>query len=319
MPKVAKRKLNMTRMKRIVRYRTIKTSRQLVLIYSRYKRNRKKYRVSQPAVFPAYTCKNCFHEIQPQEFVDDCGICTQCGEYLRLSAIDRIMLIADIGSFHELYAQMKSENILSFPGYEEKLKTAMQETGNNEGFVCGTARIGGQRCAVGVLDPNFMMGSMGSVVGEKLVMLFEYAINYSLPVIIFSASGGARMQEGVLSLMQMARVSFAVSKHSREGLFYLSILTNPTTGGVLASFAMQGDIIIAEPKATIGFAGKRVIEGTLNHTLPSNFQTAEYCLSNGQIDAIVDRRKLRQIIADLLYVHSKKEKFFEKRRSVKNG
>lgn len=319
MPEVKKRKLNMTRMKRIVKYRTIKTSRQLVLIYSRYRRNRKKYKANAPAVFPSYTCKNCFYEMPTQEFIDDCGICTRCGEYLRLSAIDRIMLFVDAGSFNELYTQLKSKNILNFPGYEEKLDKAMRETGNNEGFVCGTARIGGQKCAVGVLDPNFMMGSMGSVVGEKLVMLFEYAINYSLPVIIFSASGGARMQEGVLSLMQMARVSFAVAKHSKEGLFYLSVLTNPTTGGVLASFAMQGDIILAEPKATIGFAGKRVVEGTINQTLPSNFQTAEYCLINGHIDAIIDRRKLRRIIADLLYVHAKKESFFERRRSVRNG
>jgi len=198
---------------------------------------------------------------------------------------------------------MKSVDPLGFPKYEEKLKEAMKESGINEAVVWGTAEIEGESTVLCVMEPNFIMGSMGSVVGEKITRAFEYAIENRLPIIIFCASGGARMQEGILSLMQMAKTSAAAKRHSDKGLLFVSVLTHPTTGGVTASFAYLGDIIIAEPQALIGFAGPRVIEQTINQKLPAGFQRAEFLLEHGMLDKIVPRTLMRETLANILKLH----------------
>lgn len=200
---------------------------------------------------------------------------------------------------------MTSTDILSFPGYKQKLETTKKVGGENEAVICGTATIDGLPCCLFVMEPYFMMGSMGTVVGEKITRLFEYAAEHRLPVVGYTVSGGARMQEGILSLMQMAKTSGAVKKHSEAGLFYLAVLTDPTTGGVTASFAFEGDIIISEPGAVIGFAGARVIEQTTRKKLPEGFQTAEFLLEHGFLDAIVPRSVQKQTISTLLKLHTK--------------
>lgn len=203
---------------------------------------------------------------------------------------------------------MLEENPLAFPGYENKLKIAKEKTGLDEAVVTGAAFINKHKVALCVMDSNFIMASMGKVVGEKLTRAFERATVEKLPLIVFTASGGARMQEGIMSLMQMAKVSVAVSNHSKAGLLYITVLTDPTTGGVTASFAMQGDIILAETGATVGFAGKRVIEQTIKAKLPEGFQTAEKVLENGFIDKIVARKDLRRALQHLLLLHAPAEK-----------
>ena len=190
-----------------------------------------------------------------------------------MKARNRIRMIADKGSFHELYSGIKADNPLNFPGYKDKIETVRSASGEQEAVVCGTATLGGQKCCLFVMESYFMMGSMGSAVGEKITSLFEYAVQYRLPVIGFTVSGGARMQEGLLSLMQMAKTSAAVRLHSDAGLLYIAVLTDPTTGGVTASFAMEADIILAEPGATVGFAGARVIEQTTKKSLPDGFKS----------------------------------------------
>ena len=219
----------------------------------------------------------------------------------------RIALISDDKSFRELYAQVKTGNPNSFPGYEKKVEANRLKTGQQDAVVTGTCRIGGVKTAVAVMDKRFLMGSMGIAVGEKITRLTEYAMKRKLPLIIFAASGGARMQEGLFSLMQMAKTSAALKRHSDEGLLYISVLTDPTTGGVTASFAMLGDIILAEPKALIGFAGRRVIEGTIKQKLPDEFQTAEFSLDHGFVDAIVDREQLPQTLMTILKLHNCKK------------
>ena len=196
-----------------------------------------------------------------------------------------------------------SRDILDFPGYDQKLRNARLSSREKDAVVCGTAEIGQYPCALFVMDPNFMMGSMGTVVGEKITRLFESAAELHLSVVGFTVSGGARMQEGILSLMQMAKTSAAVRRHSNAGLLYLTVLTDPTLGGVTASFAMDGDIIMAEPGATIGFAGPRVIEQTIRKKLPQGFQTAEFLLDHGFVDLIVPRHEQRETIASLLRLH----------------
>ena len=207
------------------------------------------------------------------------------------------------GSFQELDADVTSVDFLSFPGYAEKLEKARKTTGENEAVLCGTAAIGGMFCATFVMDSSFIMASMGSAVGEKITRLFEFALAQRLPVIGFTASGGARMQEGVVSLMQMAKCSGAVKRHSEAGLLYIAVLTDPTTGGVTASFAMQADIILAEPNALIGFAGRRVVEQTTGSQLPGNFQRAEFLCEHGFVDAVIERRALPVTLGNLLYLH----------------
>lgn len=245
----------------------------------------------------------------------DLFICPSCGKYLRIGARDRINMLCDRGSFTELFAEYKSRDFLSFPGYADKLTKAETTTGEKEAVICGTAKLGGEPCALFVMDPRFIMASMGSVVGEKITLIFEKALELGYPVIGFTASGGARMQEGIISLMQMAKVSGAVSRLSETGLAYITVLTDPTTGGVTASFAMQGDILIAEPDALIGFAGRRVIEQT-GATLPDNFQRAEFLLEHGFIDCIITRDRLKETLSDLLRMNHRQD--FPRKRGKLN-
>lgn len=233
-------------------------------------------------------------------------VCPSCGYHYRINARTRIKAICDKGSFQELEMNIQTENPLNFPSYANKIESARAASGQMEGVVCGTATICRQPCAVFVMDPQFMMGSMGSVVGEKITRLFEYATEHDLPVVGFTASGGARMQEGILSLMQMAKTSGAVHFHSDKGGLYITVLTDPTTGGVTASFAMLGDIILSEPNALIGFAGRRVIEQTTKKKLPEDFQRAEFLQDCGFVDAIVPRTELRATLERLLKQHSRR-------------
>ena len=215
----------------------------------------------------------------------------------------RLRMLVDKGTFRELFAGVEGHDPLGFPGYQEKLEQVQSASNETEGVLCGTARIGGQPCCLFIMEPYFMMGSMGTAVGEKITRLFEYATAHRRPVVGYTVSGGARMQEGLLSLMQMAKTSGAVGRHSQAGLFYCTVLTDPTTGGVTASFAMEGDIILAEPGATVGFAGARVVEQTTRKALPKGFQTAEFLLKHGFVDAIVPRRDQQAVLANLLQIH----------------
>ena len=250
-------------------------------------------------------CTACRAEFSPKQMKRAMMVCPSCGQHLRMDARARIAATVDEGSFSELFTDLKSEDFFRFPGYADKLEKAEKTTGEQEAVVCGTAKIGGSPCTVFVMDAQFIMASMGSVVGEKITRTFEYATEHNLPVIGFTASGGARMQEGIISLMQMAKVSGAVKQHSNAGNLYLTVLCDPTTGGVTASFAMQGDILIAEPGALIGFAGRRVVEQTTKTALPNNFQRAEFLLEHGFIDCIVPRSELPATLANLLRLHRK--------------
>lgn len=226
-----------------------------------------------------------------------------CGHHFRMGARARIKMISDKDSFSELMKNMKSNNPLNFPGYLEKLNTVQLASGEEEGVVCGTCEVKGVKTCIFVMEPNFMMGSMGSVVGEKITSLFEFALKNRLPVLGFTVSGGARMQEGLVSLMQMAKTSAAVKQHSDANLLYIAVLTDPTTGGVTASFAMEADIILSEPDATIGFAGARVIEQTTRKSLPKRFQKAEFVMEHGFVDKIIDRNSQREMIGNILKMH----------------
>lgn len=248
-------------------------------------------------------CPKCNKSLFKRDVSKNFYICTECNFYFKIPSRTRINMLADSGSFIENDASMKSINILDFPEYDEKIKTAMQKSGEKEAVICGTAKINGYKTAIFVMDPLFMTGSMGTVVGEKISRLFEYALEYSLPVIGYTVSGGARMQEGILSLMQMAKISGAVKAHGDKGLLYITMLTDPTTGGVTASFAMQGDIILSEPDALICFAGPRVIEQTIRQKLPDGFQRAEFLFKKGFIDDIVERKNHREYFAKLYNIH----------------
>lgn len=248
-------------------------------------------------------CNNCGKILYKSDVADNHNTCGGCNYHFRLSARERINFVMDKDTFVEFDKNMKSTNPISFQGYENKLEKMVDLTGINEAVVTGRGKIKGSDAIIAVMDSNFMMGSMGSVVGEKITRAVEYATKQRLPVIIFTASGGARMQEGIVSLMQMAKISGAIAKHSDSGLLYVSILTDPTTGGVTASFAMEGDIILSEPGALIGFAGKRVIQSTLKQELPEGFQTAEFLLQKGFVDSIVHRRELRSTLANILLLH----------------
>lgn len=251
---------------------------------------------------PEKKCPNCHKDVPLSRLWANDLVCS-CGYHFRMKARQRIQMITDKGSFHELYPNMKADNPLNFPGYKEKLETVRVASSEKEAVVCGTAAIGKQKCCLFVMEPYFMMGSMGSAVGEKVTILFEYAVQHRLPVIGFTVSGGARMQEGLLSLMQMAKISAAVKRHSDAGLLYIAVLTDPTTGGVTASFAMGADIILAEPGATVGFAGARVIEQTTRKTLPEGFQKSEFVLKHGFIDSIIQRSSQKKYLNELLKMH----------------
>ncbi len=249
-------------------------------------------------------CPGCRRIIDREPLEEGLDVCPRCGTHLRIGARKRLAITVDEGSFTEWDAELSSVDFLGFPDYQRKLEDAVEHTGERDAIVCGRATIGGHECAIFVMDGDFMMGSMGSVVGEKICRAFERAAELSLPVVGFTVSGGARMQEGVTSLMQMAKVSGAVRRHSDCGLLYLTVLTDPTTGGVTASFAMEGDIIISEPGALVAFAGPRVVEQTTHKKLPSGFQRAEFLLEHGFVDMIVQRKDLSATIAELLALHA---------------
>ena len=258
--------------------------------------------IQQDALEPEKKCPNCRKDIPVSRLWANQLVCP-CGHHFRMKARQRIRTLVDKSSFTEFYVDMKSVNPLAFPGYKDKLETVRTASGEEEAVICGTAKIGGQECCLFVMEPSFMMGSMGSVVGEKITSLFEYATKHRMAVVGYTVSGGARMQEGLVSLMQMAKTSAAVKRHSDAGLLYVAVLTDPTTGGVTASFAMEADIILAEPGAMIGFAGSRVIEQTTKKTLPKGFQRAEFVLEHGFVDHIVPRTEQKKFLAYLLEIH----------------
>ena len=253
-------------------------------------------------------CPHCGALVALSDQQENLNVCPACGYHFRIGPRERIAYLTDEDSFSELDGSLMSKDVLGFPGYDQKLRNAKLASREKEGVVCGAAQVEGEPCALFVMDPNFMMGSMGTVVGEKIARLFEYAAQHCLPVVGYTVSGGARMQEGILSLMQMAKVSAALLRHSQAGNLYLTVLTDPTTGGVTASFAMDGDIILAEPGATIGFAGARVIEQTIRKKLPQGFQKAEFLLEHGFVDLIVPRGEQRETIAKLLRLHRREER-----------
>lgn len=248
-------------------------------------------------------CPKCKNLLLAADMEENHKVCNKCGHHFRLSARERITLLADRDTFKETDAELESENILSFPNYEQKLISSRRSSGEKDSVVTGVCKIGGIDAVLCAMNPEFMMGSMGTVTGEKITRAFEYATENKLPVVVCTVSGGARMQEGILSLMQMAKTSAAVKKHSNCGLLYITVLTDPTTGGVTASFAMEGDIILSEPNALIGFAGPRVIEQTIRQKLPKDFQTAEFLLEKGFVDAVVPRKELKEAIVKLLKLH----------------
>ena len=250
-------------------------------------------------------CPGCGQPVERRELASHRYVCPLCGYHHPVSAYYRLSLVLDKGTFRELDANLISNDPLHFPEYQAKLEQARRKTGTGEGVVTALGRIGGQKVAVGVLDSRFLMGSMSAALGEKVTRLIEYAGKNKLPLIIFSASGGARMQEGILSLMQMAKTAAALERFSQRGGLYISVFTHPTTGGVTASFASLGDIQLAEPGALIGFAGPRVIEQTIGEKLPEGFQSAEYMLEHGFLDAIVPREQLRPTLIQLLGLHRK--------------
>jgi acetyl-CoA carboxylase carboxyl transferase beta subunit/acetyl-CoA carboxylase carboxyl transferase alpha subunit len=247
-----------------------------------------------------FKCPRCQNEIFQEEYVAQMKVCPKCGYHSRITAAERLDFTIDERSLKEFDCNMTSLNPIGFPAYEEKIAKLQQQTGLKEAVITGECTIGGERTVVGIMDSNFMMASMGSVVGEKITRAFEYATANSLPIILFTASGGARMQEGIVSLMQMAKTSGAAARHSDSGNLYITVLTDPTTGGVTASFASLGDIIIAEPKVLVGFAGRRVIEDTIKQRLPDEFQSAEFMLEHGFVDMIVTRREMREVLSKLL-------------------
>lgn len=249
------------------------------------------------------TCKKCGSEASYRELKKNHMICKNCGAYFRMNAHDRIDLVCD--KFSELDADMQSKNIIDFPNYDEKLAAARKKSHDKDAVVYGIGVIGGSEAVVFAMNSEFMMGSMGTVVGEKITRAFELALEKGLPVVGFTTSGGARMQEGIFSLMQMAKISGAVKRHSDAGLLYITVLTDPTTGGVTASFAMQGDVIIAEPNALVGFAGARVIEQTTGSKLPEGFQRSEFLLEHGFIDIIEERERLKDTVSNILKIHNK--------------
>ena len=252
---------------------------------------------------PMFKCPRCQDTSPLSKYEELHRVCPKCNYHGRLSARERIAITADRDSFQEFDRDMKSLNPLSFPDYDEKQEELRESTDLSDAIITGTATIKGSPVVMGIMDSRYMMGSMGSVVGEKVARAFEYATEKGLPVVMFTASGGARMQEGIVSLMQMAKTSGAVKLHSDAGGLYISVMTDPTTGGVTASFASIADIIIAEPKVLIGFAGRRVIEGTIKQRLPEDFQLAEFMHEKGFVDMIVERRKLRSVLSHLLKLH----------------
>lgn len=280
------------------------------VVKRRIENNNKKGAVGKKANIPhnlLFKCSRCQTSIFMEEFEAAGSVCTKCNYHARIGALKRLKMTADEGSFEEYDENLTTKNPIDFPGYEEKIKKFQNSTKLKEAIITGECTIRGEKTVIGIMDSFFMMGSMGSVVGEKIVRAFERATEKKLPVILFTASGGARMQEGIFSLMQMVKTSAAVSKHSKEGLFYCAVLTDPTTGGVTASFASLADVTLAEPKVLVGFAGRRVIESTILKRLPDEFQSAEFLQEHGFVDMIVNRKNLRHVLNQLLIFHKQGE------------
>lgn len=250
-----------------------------------------------------FKCPRCSNVIYNEEFERAMKVCPKCSYHARLTWKERLDLTVDKGSFKEFDSDMHSLNPIGFPKYEEKVEKLSEQVGMNDAIKTGECTIRGYRCVIGIMDSHFMMASMGSVVGEKITRAFEYATEKGLPVVMFTASGGARMQEGIISLMQMAKTSGAVKRHSDAGGLYITVMTDPTTGGVTASFASLGDIILAEPKVLIGFAGRRVIQDTIRQRLPDDFQSAEFQQDCGFVDMIVERGMMRKRVSNILKLH----------------
>lgn len=248
-------------------------------------------------------CQQCKKILYSKELANNLKICPHCGYHYPMNGIERIESFLDEGSFEEWDKELMTVNPLRFPDYIEKIKKDQEKTGQTEAVITGSGTVNGHKIVIAVMDSNFRMGSMGSVVGEKITRAIEKATELKRPFIIFTASGGARMQEGVLSLMQMAKTSVALKKFSDEGGLFISIMTHPTTGGVSASFASLGDYNFAEPQALIGFAGRRIIEQTIGEELPEDFQTAEFLLKHGQLDAVIPRNELKEKISVILDIH----------------
>ena len=270
----------------------------------RTKRSDKKRQKAEPSIpdgmwIKCNTCKAIIYKKEVTEF----KLCPNCDAHFRMSPSERIAITCDEGTWEELDAGMRTKNPMDYPDYDKVIEKAQKKAGILEGVVTGRCKICGQDTVLALMDSHFMMGSMGSVVGEKVTRAVEYATKNRLPIIIFTTSGGARMQEGIISLMQMAKVAEALGRHDEAGLLYITVLTDPTTGGVTASFAMLGDIILSEPKAFIGFAGQRVIQGTIHQKLPEGFQRAEFQLEHGFVDRIVHREKLRGELGKILLLH----------------
>jgi len=265
-------------------------------------------------------CFHCRELLYTRDLRSNLFVCPKCQYHFRIGAVDRIDQLADPGCFQEIDAELSSSDPLGFvdtDSYVNRQDEASRKSGLKEAVVCGTAKIRGRAAAIGVMDFGHFGGSMGSVVGEKVTRLVEHAHQNSLPLIVIVSSGGARMQEGILSLMQMAKTSSALKSFSDAGLLYISLLTEPTFGGVTASFAMLGDFIIAEPGARIGFAGRRVIEQTIKQKLPADFQTAEYLLNHGQVDMVVERSKMADTLASLIDLHQPPAKHTETKEKSK--
>ena len=270
----------------------------------RTKRSDKKRQKAEPSIpdgmwIKCNTCKAIIYKKEVTEF----KLCPNWDAHFRMSPSERIAITCDEGTWEELDAGMRTKNPMDYPDYDKVIEKAQKKAGILEGVVTGRCKICGQDTVLALMDSHFMMGSMGSVVGEKVTRAVEYATKNRLPIIIFTTSGGARMQEGIISLMQMAKVAEALGRHDEAGLLYITVLTDPTTGGVTASFAMLGDIILSEPKALIGFAGQRVIQGTIHQKLPEGFQRAEFQLEHGFVDRIVHREKLRGELGKILLLH----------------
>ena len=245
-------------------------------------------------------CDNCKEIIYKETVRENLSICPYCGHYFRMHINKRLEMIADVGTYKRFDLNIETSNPLGLEDYPKKLKTLKEKTGIDEAVAAGTCKINGEKVVICVMDSGFLMGSMGAVVGEKITYAIEQAIEQRLPIIIFTVSGGARMQEGIVSLMQMAKTTAALTKLDEAGLLYISVLTDPTYGGVTASFASLGDIILAEPGAMIGFAGQRVIKQTIGEELPEGFQTAEFLLEHGFIDKIVERNDLKDTLYKLI-------------------
>ena len=248
-------------------------------------------------------CSECGAVIYKDDLCHNAFVCSECNQHFRMSSTDRIKLLVDEGSYENRFSELVTKNVLEFKGYDEKIQQLKDKTGIDEAILTGSATIEGHKVAIGVMDSRFLMGSMGHVVGEKITLLAEFACKEKLPLILYTASGGARMQEGIISLMQMAKTSAAIKKFHEAGGLYIAVLTDPTSGGVTASFAMLGDIILSEPGAFIGFAGPRVIRDTIKQELPEGFQKAEFLLEHGFLDGIFHRKEQKEKLAKILEIH----------------